>query len=84
MCMSGESSEAIICRKSRIKVHETYYTKLLIPRSLLFGHKDLKSLNRERSRAKIGNFQIVIQKLNFKTQQHTDLTYPFHIPKELL
>ena len=42
MCLSGESSEAIICRKSRIKVHETYYTKLLIPRSLLFGHKDLK------------------------------------------
>ena len=71
-------------RKSRIKFHETYCTKLLIPRSLLFRHKDLKSLSRERSRAKIRNFKIVVQKSSFKTQQHTNLTYPFHIPKELL
>lgn len=50
MCLSGESSDAIIFRKSRIKFHETYCTKLLIPRSLLFRHKDLKSLSRVRSR----------------------------------
>lgn len=84
MCFSGETSDAIIFRKSRIKFHETYCTKLLIPRSLLFRHKDLKSLSRERSRAKIRNFKIVVQKSSFKTQQHTNLTYPFHIPKELL
>lgn len=81
MCLSGESSDAIIFRKSRIKFHETYCTKLLIPRILLFRHKDLKSLSRERSRAKIRNFQIVVQKSNFKTQQHTNLTYLFQIPK---
>ena len=33
MCLSGESSDAIICRKSRIKAGETYCTKLLIPRT---------------------------------------------------
>ena len=81
MCLSGESSDAIVFRKSRIKFHETYCTKLLIPRILLFRHKDLKSLSRERSRAKIRNFQIVVQKSNFKTQQHTNLTYLFQIPK---
>lgn len=81
MCLFGESSDAIIFRKSRIKFHETYCTKLLIPRILLFRHKDLKNLSRERSRAKIRNFKIVVQKSNFKTQQHTNLTYPFQIPK---
>ena len=49
MCLSGESSDAIIFRKSRIKFPETYCTKLLIPRILLFRHKDLKSLSRERT-----------------------------------
>ena len=52
MCLSGESSDAIIFRKSRIKLHETYCTKLLIPRSLLFRHNDLKSLSRDLSRVR--------------------------------